>query len=63
MKKILVGAPVCAAVAGVVYYLNDPNKFTDSDKLFMSCFKMNVYVDQGCVGTGPMTGTEPEREQ
>jgi gas vesicle protein len=30
MKKILVGALVCAAVAGVVYYLNDPDKFTDT---------------------------------
>jgi hypothetical protein len=30
MKKILVGALVCAAVAGVVYYLNDPEKFQDT---------------------------------
>jgi hypothetical protein len=30
MKKILVGALVCAAVAGIVYYLNDPEKFTDT---------------------------------
>ena len=30
MKKILVGALVCAAVAGIVYYLNDPDKFTDT---------------------------------
>jgi ElaB/YqjD/DUF883 family membrane-anchored ribosome-binding protein len=29
MKKILLGALVCAAVAGVVYYLNDPEKFND----------------------------------
>jgi hypothetical protein len=31
MKKILLGALVCAAVAGVVYYLYDPE--TASDKL------------------------------
>ncbi len=31
MKKILLGALVCAAVAGVVYYLYDPE--TVSDKL------------------------------
>ena len=30
MKKILIGALVCAAVAGVVYYLNDPKKFNDT---------------------------------
>ena len=30
MKKILLGALVCAAVAGVVYYLNDPEKFSDT---------------------------------
>jgi len=30
MKKILIGALVCAAVAGVVYYLNDPEKFNDT---------------------------------
>jgi hypothetical protein len=30
MKKILLGALVCAAVAGVVYYLNDPDKFSDT---------------------------------
>jgi hypothetical protein len=30
MKKILVGALVCAAVAGVVYYLRDPEGFSDS---------------------------------
>jgi len=30
MKKILLGALVCAAVAGVVYYLNDPEKFNDT---------------------------------
>ena len=30
MKKILLGALVCAAVAGVVYYLNDPQKFNDT---------------------------------
>lgn len=30
MKKILIGALVCAAVAGVVYYLNDPDKFNDT---------------------------------
>lgn len=30
MKKILIGALVCAAVAGVVYYLNDPEKFQDT---------------------------------
>ncbi len=29
MKKILLGALVCAAVAGVVFYLNDPEKFKD----------------------------------
>jgi hypothetical protein len=29
MKKILIGALVCAAVAGVVYYLRDPEKFSD----------------------------------
>jgi len=29
MKKILVGALVCAAVAGIVYYLNDPEKFNE----------------------------------
>jgi hypothetical protein len=29
MKKILLGALVCAAVAGVVFYLNDPEKFQD----------------------------------
>jgi gas vesicle protein len=29
MKKILLGALVCAAVAGVVYYLNDPEKFNE----------------------------------
>ena len=30
MKKILIGALVCAAVAGVVYYLSDPDKFNDT---------------------------------
>lgn len=30
MKKILVGALVCAAVAGVVYYLQNPEKFNDT---------------------------------
>jgi len=30
MKKIILGALVCAAVAGVVYYLNDPEKFSDT---------------------------------
>lgn len=30
MKKILLGALVCAAVAGVVYYLTDPEKFNDT---------------------------------
>lgn len=30
MKKILVGALVCAAVAGIVFYLNDPEKFNDT---------------------------------
>lgn len=30
MKKILIGALVCAAVAGVVYYLAEPEKFTDT---------------------------------
>jgi hypothetical protein len=29
MKKILLGALVCAAVAGVIYYLNDPDKVND----------------------------------
>jgi hypothetical protein len=30
MKKILIGALVCAAVAGVVFYLKDPEKFNDT---------------------------------
>ena len=30
MKKILLGALVCAAVAGVVYYLYDPEKVKDT---------------------------------
>ena len=30
MKKILVGALVCAAVAGVVYYLYDEEKFKET---------------------------------
>ena len=30
MKKILIGALVCAAVAGVIYYLNDPESFNDT---------------------------------
>jgi hypothetical protein len=30
MKKILLGALVCAAVAGVVYYLYDEEQFTDT---------------------------------
>ena len=30
MKKILLGALVCAAVAGVVYYLYDEEKFSDT---------------------------------
>ena len=30
MKKILIGALVCAAVAGVVFYLKDPEKFADT---------------------------------
>jgi hypothetical protein len=30
MKKILVGALVCAAVAGIVFYLTDPEKFSDT---------------------------------
>lgn len=30
MKKILIGALVCAAAAGVVYYLNNPEKFSDT---------------------------------
>lgn len=30
MKKILLGALVCAAVAGVVYYLYDSEQFADT---------------------------------
>lgn len=30
MKKILLGALVCAAVAGVVWYLNDEDGFKDT---------------------------------
>ena len=30
MKKILVGALVCAAVTAIVYYLNDPEKFNET---------------------------------
>lgn len=30
MKKILLGALVCAAVAGVVYYLYDEEKFSET---------------------------------
>ena len=30
MKKILLGALVCAAVAGVVYYLYDNEKFKET---------------------------------
>ncbi len=30
MKKILIGALVCAAVAGVVFYLQDPERFNDT---------------------------------
>lgn len=30
MSKILIGALVCAAVAGVVYYILDPEKFADT---------------------------------
>ena len=30
MKKILLGALVATAVAGVVYYLNDPEKFSET---------------------------------
>ena len=30
MKKILLGALVCAAVAGVVYYLYNPEKVKDT---------------------------------
>ncbi len=30
MKKILLGALVCAAVAGVVYYLYDDEKFKET---------------------------------
>ena len=30
MKKILLGALVCAAVAGVVYYLYDQEKFNET---------------------------------
>jgi hypothetical protein len=30
MKKILLGALVCAAVAGVVFYLYDPEKFNET---------------------------------
>lgn len=29
MKKILLGALVCAAVAGIVFYLRDPEKFEE----------------------------------
>ena len=29
MKKILLGALVCAAVAGIIYYLNDPEKVNE----------------------------------
>ena len=29
MKKILIGALVCAATAGVVFYLTNPEKFKD----------------------------------
>lgn len=29
MNKILIGALVCAAVAGLIYYLNDPEKVND----------------------------------
>ncbi len=30
MKKILLGALVCAAVAGVVFYLYDPEKINET---------------------------------
>lgn len=30
MKKIIVGALVCAAVAGVVFYLKDPERFSET---------------------------------
>ena len=30
MKKILLGALVCAAVAGVVYYMYDKEKFNET---------------------------------
>ena len=30
MNKILLGALVCAAVAGIVYYFYDPEKFTET---------------------------------
>jgi hypothetical protein len=29
MNKILLGALVCAAIAGVVYYMNNPEKVND----------------------------------
>ena len=29
MKKILIGALVCAAAAGVVFYLTNPDKFNE----------------------------------
>ena len=29
MKKILIGALVCAAAAGVVFYLTNPEKFNE----------------------------------
>jgi hypothetical protein len=30
MKKIILGALVCAAVAGVIYYIQNPEKFEDT---------------------------------
>ena len=58
MKKILIGALVCAAVAGVVYYLRDPEKFNDTvgDLKKKATDAFDKVKD--CIGKSAQTATE-----
>ena len=58
MKKILLGALVCAAVAGVVYYLYDPQ--TASDKLADLKDKANDALGKAKDGFSKATRSTPQ---
>ena len=58
MKKILLGALVCAALAGVVYYLYDPQ--TASDKLADLKDKANDALGKAKDGISKATRSTPQ---